>query len=39
METVQAITVEQRLGLLTAENLKQVTRQIEILLASQSSHQ
>lgn len=37
MESVQALTVEQRLGLLTAENLELVNRRIETLLASQSS--
>jgi hypothetical protein len=37
MENKQAVTIEDRLRLLTAENLKAVTQQIELLLASQSS--
>lgn len=37
MENVQMCTIEQKLGLLTAENLELVNRRIETLLASQSS--
>lgn len=36
---METLTIEERLSLLTKENLELVTRQIELLLASQSSDQ
>lgn len=39
MEMTESMTIEQLYNLLTQENKKEVNRQIEILLASQSSDQ
>lgn len=37
MENTKILTIEQKLDLLTDENLQLINRQIEILLTSQSS--
>lgn len=39
MEMTESMTIEQLYNLLTQDNKKEVNRQIEILLASQSSDQ